>query len=155
MLKSSKVWWHSNDNFANKMTIYLFRALDTHDSGKLCRKIAHVITLHLRVKKSTTVKVFVIDNNCRPMGGLEFRLLHKQFGSMPVLEEAVTSWSHCSARNTQKMGKNNRKKHGAFFKAWCRTSRSIPGTSEVAVPTKKPSPCFLNVKGSFAPHFSS
>ena len=50
MLKSSKVWWHSKDNFANTMTIYLVRALDTHDSGKLSRKIAHAITLHLRVR---------------------------------------------------------------------------------------------------------
>ena len=44
------------------------------------------------------------------------------------------------------MEKNNRKKHGAFFKAFSRSSRSISGTSELAVPTKKPSPCFLNVK---------
>ena len=50
MLKSSKVWWHSKDNFANTMTTYLSRALDTHDSGKLSRKIAHVITRHLRVR---------------------------------------------------------------------------------------------------------
>ena len=27
MLKSSKVWWYSNYNFAKTMTIYLFRAL--------------------------------------------------------------------------------------------------------------------------------
>ena len=50
--------------------------LDIHDSGKLSRKITHVITLHLSVKKGTTT-VVVIDNNCRPMGALEFRLLHK------------------------------------------------------------------------------
>ena len=26
----------------------------------------------------------------------------EQFGSMPVLEEGMTSWFHCSAKNTQK-----------------------------------------------------
>ena len=33
---------------------------------------------------------------------------------MPVLEEVVTSWFHCSAKNTQKWEKNNRKKQGSF-----------------------------------------
>ena len=74
---------------------------------------------------------------------------------MPVLEEAVSSWFHWSAKNTQKWEINNRKKHGAFFKAFSRSSRSKSGTSELAVPTKKPSPCFLNVKGSFLPHFGN
>ena len=50
MLKSSKVCWHSSENFANTMMIYLSRALDTHDSGKLSRKITHAMTLHLSVK---------------------------------------------------------------------------------------------------------
>ena len=48
------------------------------------------------------------------------------------------------------MGKNNRKKQGAFFKAFSRSPHSISRTFELAVPTKKPS-CFLNIKGSFLP----
>ena len=46
------------------------------------------------------------------------------------------------------MGKNNRKKQGAFFKAFSRSPHSISRTFELAVPMKKPS-CFLNIKGSF------
>ena len=50
MLKSSKVWWHPKDNFANTMTIYLFGALDTHNAGKLSPKTKHVIASHPSVK---------------------------------------------------------------------------------------------------------
>ena len=84
----------------------------------------------------------------------KFTILY-QFGSMQVLEEAVTSWFHCSATNTQKWEKIIARNEGAIFKACSRSPRSISGTPELAVPTKKPSPCFLNVKGSFLPHFGS
>ena len=38
----------SNENFAKKMPD---PCLDTHDTGKLSRKITHVVTLHQSVKK--------------------------------------------------------------------------------------------------------
>ena len=78
-----------------------------------------------------------------------------QFGSMPVLEEAMTSWFHCSAKNTQKWEKIIAKNKGAFLKACSRSTRSISGTSELAVLMKKPFPCFLNIKSSFVPHYGS
>ena len=78
-----------------------------------------------------------------------------QFESMPVLEEAVTSWFHCSAKNTRKREKIIARNKGTFFKACSRSPRSISWTSELTVPTKKHSPRFLNVKGSFLPHFGS
>ena len=78
-----------------------------------------------------------------------------QFGSMPALEEAMTSWFHCSAKNTPKWEKIIAKNKGAFFKACSRSTRSISGTSELAVLKKKPFPCFLNVKSSFVPPYGS
>ena len=84
MLKSLKVWWCLNDN----LTIYLFRALDTHDYGKVSRKITHVIALHLSVKKKKKKKTaIVIDNNCRPMGALEFR--HIKIKSQGPLQQFI------------------------------------------------------------------
>ena len=52
------------------------------------------------------------------------------------------------------MGKNNRQKQGSFFKACSRSTRSISGTSEVAVLMKKPFPCFLNVKSAVLCHIT-
>ena len=74
---------------------------------------------------------------------------------MPVFGRSDDVMIHCSAKNTQKWEKIIAKDKGAFFKVCSRSTRSISGTSELAVLMKKPFPCFLNVKSSFVPHYGS